>query len=167
MPDTRLNPWELHDRPSRAAPKEPSLAGTPEALAAIRDSGERQAAHNEVEAKLDDPLESVCLTAYNLVRGPRRNDYGHPLDDYTRTGRIWGAILDGWLRRLGFLDDSHELPPVPPRLACLMMQGVKVSREVNAPKRDNRVDGAGYWDCVQLIVEEEERRRDDRLGRGE
>lgn len=114
----------------------------------------------EIEAKLDNPEESVCLTAYNLVRGPRRGDYGHPLDDYTRVGRMWGAIIDGWLRGLEILGKIDRFPDLPPQLACLMMQAVKVSREVNAPRRDNRVDGCGYWDCVQLIDDEEQKRRE-------
>lgn len=31
------------------------------------------------------------------------------------------------------------------------MVGVKMSREVNRPKRDNRVDGIGYWLTDDLI----------------
>ena len=38
--------------------------------------------------------------------------------------------------------------------AALCMQGVKISRECNSPKEDNRVDGAGYWEVLNLIVTE-------------
>lgn len=102
----------------------------------------------EIEAKLDSPKESILLTAENLVNGARRKDYGHPLYDYEAVGRIWGAILSRWLR--------HRIAAVPARIACLMMQGVKISREAHEGKRDNRVDGAGYWGCVDLIAQKEE-----------
>lgn len=87
-----------------------------------------------------------------MVNGPRQETYGHPLDDYTKVGGIWGYMLREWR-------DSDE-EAIPPRIACLMMQAVKISREINGHKRDNVVDGAGYWACVQKIVDEEQRRDD-------
>ena len=35
---------------------------------------------------------------------------------------------------------------------------VKLSRQVNKPKRDNTVDGAGYFECLQMAIDEFERR---------
>lgn len=81
--------------------------------------------------------ESVLMEAERLINGPRQKDYGHPAEDFQRTGRIWGAILG--------------IPDVPPERVGLCLVGVKISREVNAPKRDNRVDGPGYFGCVDLI----------------
>lgn len=83
--------------------------------------------------------ESALQEAQRLVHGDRGTAYGHPIDDYTRTGRMWGAILG--------------LPDIDPRICCLMMAAVKISREVNAPKRDNRVDLAGYAECAQMVAE--------------
>lgn len=83
--------------------------------------------------------ESALQEAQRLVHGNRGADYGHPIDDYTRTGRMWGAILG--------------VPDIDPRICCLMMAAVKVSREVNKPKRDNRVDLAGYAECAQMVAE--------------
>lgn len=88
--------------------------------------------------------ESVLEEADRLVSGDRQAAYGHPLDDFTRTGRIMGAILG--------------IPDVPPELVGLCMVGVKISREVNHPKRDNRVDGPGYFKCVDMIHDERKRR---------
>jgi hypothetical protein len=85
------------------------------------------------------PAESALEEAQRLVHGDRGAAYGHPIDDYTRTGRMWGAILG--------------IPDIDPRVCCLMMAAVKVSREVNAPKRDNRVDLAGYAECAQMVAE--------------
>jgi hypothetical protein len=39
--------------------------------------------------------------------------------------------------------------------AALCMVGIKMAREVNRPKRDNRVDGAGYFAVVDRIRERE------------
>lgn len=85
--------------------------------------------------------ESPAQEAYRIVRGSRGADYGHPFDDYTRTGQLWGAILG--------------TPPIAPRIAALMMAALKISREVNKHKRDNLVDLCGYAECVQLIAERE------------
>jgi hypothetical protein len=93
----------------------------------------------------DDPVppsevgETILEEAQRLVHGNRGADYGHPIDDYTRTGRMWGAILG--------------IPDVDPRVCCLMMAAMKVSREVHKAKRDNRVDGAGYFECADMVAE--------------
>lgn len=91
---------------------------------------------------IDNGGPSVLLEAQRLVHGDRQAAYGHPFDDYTRTGRIWGAMLG--------------IPDIDPRLCCLMMAAVKISRECNAPKRDNRVDGAGYFECADMVARRQE-----------
>lgn len=97
--------------------------------------------------------ESALQEAQRLVHGDRGAAYGHPIDDYTRTGRMWGAVLDGWLRQQPGFADIPRVPDIDPRIACLLMAAVKISREVNAPKRDNRVDLAGYAECAQMVAE--------------
>jgi hypothetical protein len=92
-----------------------------------------------VALSIEQPKESALQEAQRLVHGDRGKAYGHPIDDYTRTGRMWGAILG--------IDD------IDPRICCLMMAAVKISRETNAPKRDNRVDLAGYAECAQMVAE--------------
>lgn len=96
-----------------------------------------------VASALPQP-ETILQEAQRLVYGDRGAAYGHPIDDYTRTGRMWGAILG--------------LPDIDPRLCCLMMAAVKISREVNAPKRDNRTDLAGYAECADRVAQEQDRR---------
>ena len=86
--------------------------------------------------------ETILEEAQRLVHGNRGADYGHPIDDYTRTGRLWGAILG--------------VPDIDPRLCCLMMSAVKISREVNRHKRDNLTDLAGYAECAQMVAERQE-----------
>lgn len=84
--------------------------------------------------------ETVAQEAQRIVHGDRGGAYGHPIDDFSRTGRMWGAILG--------LPDA-----VSPELVGLCMAAVKISREVNRPSRDNRVDLAGYALTVDMVVE--------------
>lgn len=83
--------------------------------------------------------ESALEEAQRLVHGDRDESYGHPIDGYTRVGRLWGAML-------GIAD-------IDPRVCVLMMAALKISREVDRPKRDNRVDLAGYAECAQMVAE--------------
>lgn len=81
--------------------------------------------------------ESILEEAQRLVHGNRGQDYGHPIEDFTRSGRMWGAILG--------TDD------VPPDKVAMCMIAVKLSREVNRDKRDNRVDMAGYAETLDMV----------------
>lgn len=100
--------------------------------------------------------ETVLQEAQRLVHGDRGASYGHPIDDYTATGRIWAATLDRWLRKQPGFEDTPPFPDIDPRIAALMMVGVKLSREAHKPKRDNRTDMAGYAECVDMIAERQE-----------
>ena len=81
--------------------------------------------------------ESILFEAHNLVHGVRGEDYGHPYEDFSRTAKIWSAILG---------------VDVTPEQVALCMIGVKISRECNKPKRDNRVDIAGYAEALDMVV---------------
>jgi len=113
---------------------------------------------------------SAALKAHELTTGDRNDQYGHPLDDYTKVGAMIAPLLASWVKdafdrtrvpgvpETKLADLIEFLGPVPPELACLCMTQVKAAREVNAPKEDNRVDGAGYWNCVDMIHKERARR---------
>ncbi len=80
---------------------------------------------------------SILFEARNLVHGDRGEDYGHPFHDFSRTAKIWSAILG---------------VDVTPEQVALCMIGVKISRECHRPKRDNRVDIAGYAEALDMVV---------------
>ena len=87
--------------------------------------------------------ETVLEEADELVNGARQEDYGHPLDDFSRTAQMWSAILGD---------------EVTPEQVALCMCAVKLSRQCNRPKRDNLVDLAGYAQTCQMVLDERERR---------
>lgn len=91
--------------------------------------------------------ETILEEAQRLVHGARQTDYGHPLDDFTKTAAMWSAILG---------------TPVTAEQVGLCMIAVKISRQCNLPKRDNMTDAAGYAATVQMVVEERARRATER-----
>lgn len=82
---------------------------------------------------------TILEEAGTLIRGDRDASYGHPLDDFTRTGILWGAILG--------------TPAVPAEKVALCMAAVKISRECHKHGRDNLVDACGYIGTVEMIQE--------------
>jgi hypothetical protein len=86
--------------------------------------------------------ESILDEAKRIVHGDRGENYGHPFEDFSRTAQIWSAILN---------------IEVTPEQVALCMIGVKISREVNRPKRDNIVDGAGYFETLDMVKKERRR----------
>lgn len=87
------------------------------------------------------------VEAQKIINADRQWDYGHPIDDYSRTANMWGEIMG----KEGL--SAYQ--------AVLGMIAVKISREVHKPKRDNRLDIAGYAGCLEKIALEEERRKNE------
>lgn len=77
---------------------------------------------------------SILLEAEHLVHGDRNKDYGPPIEDFTRSAKMWSAILGIEVR-------PEQIP--------LCMIAIKLSRECNRPKRDNMVDIAGYAETCE------------------
>lgn len=76
---------------------------------------------------------SILKEAEMLTHGNRRQAYGQPIDDYSRTA----AMASGLLR------DKLKAPISASEMAMIMVL-VKLSRQINKPGRDNMVDAAGY-----------------------
>lgn len=107
--------------------------GSPDSPRAARLRG--YADNIEAQQAKGDTLPSVAMEAHGLVYGDREGDYGHPREDFTRTAILWTGLLQHKLADGAYIeaDDIGR---------CMI--GVKLSRDVNGPKRDNRVDIAGY-----------------------
>jgi len=80
--------------------------------------------------------ESLCEEAQRLTTQDRNATYGHPADDYDRVSRAFNALT-------GHCLTTEE--------AILFMVVMKLAREAHLPKRDNRVDAAGYLNCLQMV----------------
>lgn len=87
--------------------------------------------------------ETPAQEAYRLVHGARQQSYGHPADDFTKQGVMWGAIIG----------EHHGHDPIPPEKIGLCMIATKIARELNRHKRDNLVDMSGYAETLHLIHE--------------
>jgi hypothetical protein len=74
-----------------------------------------------------------------LVNGPRQETYGHPFDNFTDIGRMWGAILG--------------IPDITPEKIALCMMATKIARLKNSYHEDGEVDYFGYEKCLRIIVE--------------
>lgn len=87
--------------------------------------------------------ENVAETAMRLVGGDRQDQYGHPIDDFTRTAGVINALF-------GTEFEARDIPT--------LMIAVKLSRMIQSPeKRDSLVDLVGYALTREMVAEKEER----------
>lgn len=94
--------------------------------------------HKELQELInnDPEKESILQEAERIVNGDRQADYADPVENFDRIAKI-ASILNG--REM----TSKE--------CCIVMIAVKLSREANKPKRDNRVDLCGYIHILDKI----------------
>jgi hypothetical protein len=85
---------------------------------------------------------SVLTEAQGLVHGDRNCQYGPPAEEYKRTVGMVNAMLAAKLKE----------PLAPEDLAYIMIC-LKLSRQINKPKRDSLVDAAGYCEVAQWIID--------------
>lgn len=86
--------------------------------------------------------ENVAETAQRLVGGDRQDQYGHPIEDFTRTAGAINALY-------GTDFGPRDIPII---MAC-----VKLSRVIQSPsKRDSIVDAIGYMLTYEMVAEKEE-----------
>lgn len=90
---------------------------------------------------------SILEEAGEHTNGDRQGDYGHPIYDFTVAMNILNAL--GFRRYVS--PSSEDLRNLGPQDQPIIMQAVKLSREYHIHKRDNLVDGAGYWDCLDKV----------------
>lgn len=84
-------------------------------------------------------VKSICLEAHRLTTQDRRDEYGHPLDDFTIVANLWAVLLG---------------VPLTPHQVVLCMIALKMARLIHNPgHRDSKVDIAGYANCLDMIVQ--------------
>ena len=83
---------------------------------------------------------TILEEANSIIYGARESDYGHPYD-------MAKGVADAWRTHFGW--------GVKPRDVAVAMILMKLVREKNKPKRDNRVDLAGYAGVLDRILERE------------
>jgi len=85
-------------------------------------------------------LDDNCLSrADAIVSGNRRNDYGTPLENHSRTARLWSA----YLKREVSAED-----------VCMLNILQKISRGMHSITPDTLVDICGYARNIQIVREE-------------
>jgi len=90
--------------------------------------------------------ESLLDEAKRITGGTRREDYGHPADDFAKTARMWTGIL------AAKLIDGAEVTAMD---VPLCMIAVKLARQAHRHKRDNLVDIAGYARTAAMVAGDE------------
>lgn len=83
----------------------------------------------------------IVSEAHQLITGDRQRDYSHPIDDYSRTADIFGAVT-------GIHMTAEQ--------AVLFMVCVKLSRLANELEEglnvpDNTRDAIGYLGCLNMV----------------
>ena len=85
--------------------------------------------------------ETILEEAQKLVYGERARSYGSAAESYGRIAKMFSTLT------------GKEMLPSE---AAMFMILVKLDREQYSPKRDNRVDGAGYFAVLDMIQEDKE-----------
>jgi hypothetical protein len=99
---------------------------------------------------------SILPEANKLVHEDRSEAYDHPLDNFTRTAKLWQVLLEDVLKG-----------EITPEMVGLCMIGVKLARECHTQRRDNLVDIAGYAETVAWLKSERTKRESKRNSKTE
>lgn len=100
---------------------------------------------DEMPTPMPHAPETILQEAQRLVHGDRGVDYGHPLDDFSRTA----ALFNTW-KGNGMNLTAEDV--------AMFMVFVKLSREANKHKRDNMTDACGYAETYMMVRDERYRR---------
>jgi hypothetical protein len=79
---------------------------------------------------------TILEEAQEILYNDRQDDYGDGIESTKRIAKLWSIVLD---------------KEVTPEQVALCMIQVKISRQMNKYKRDNLIDGAGYFGLIERI----------------
>lgn len=82
---------------------------------------------------------TILEEAQSVVYGDRQADYGTVSENFGTIAKLWSAVL--------------KINVTPEQVGLCMVQ-VKVARQMYRPKRDNLVDGAGYFATIEKMNNE-------------
>lgn len=92
------------------------------------------------------PPPSFFEKAEHIVNGPRQDEYGYKLTNFSQISMIWQGML------------AHKLQPdaaITPEDVALLMIGVKAARLAKSPDHfDSWIDIAGYAGCASILQDE-------------
>lgn len=120
----------------------------------MRDEGDaRQCAHCGMPKSYNyhetqTTIVNIAEEAMSIVYGDREKAYDDPNQNFRRLAFMLQGLLDNKLR---------PGATITPNDVALFMVCLKISRESFKPHRDNRVDGIGYWLCLDRIVQEQDK----------
>lgn len=92
-------------------------------------------------------MTTVFEEAEQIVNGDRQNDYGHPADNHERTALLWNAYLEA--KQVGL--PKGFIVELGPEDVCWLNVLQKIARQLNASKRDNLIDSAGYIRNIEMM----------------
>lgn len=82
---------------------------------------------------------TILEEAQKVVYGDRQDDYGTVTENFNTIAKLWSVVLK---------------TDVTPEQVGLCMVQLKVARQMYKPKRDNLVDGAGYFATIEKMENE-------------
>lgn len=95
---------------------------------------------------------TILEEAQKVVYGDRQDDYGTVLENFNTIAKLWSGVL--------------KVEVTAEQVGLCMVQ-VKVARQMYKPKRDNLVDGAGYFATLEKMENERNGKVPDSLTRKE
>jgi hypothetical protein len=90
---------------------------------------------------------TILDEAQDIIWGDREKTYGEPDVNLKRIATLWNAFLVSRYKH-GYTGEPYEITSED---VCWMMVLLKASRQMNAPKRDNLIDAAGYIGLIERI----------------
>lgn len=140
--DTKIDPTEFHANLRRGLERGLKSAQLRKDSEAVDTFTHCLDNYQSMLTATDINKETILQEAQRLVHGERCQDYGHPFYNFSQTALLVNGLLAGRFK------DGMELivQDIPLIMVC-----VKLARQCNKAKRDNLVDGAGYFETAAMV----------------